>query len=272
MLFALITDTKRISQTQLYGLSRALERNGKHCAQAWGKEPPAVVALDRKSGLPRGASPILFVDENSDPTTLAYHYYDPIRGTPASRVLVHRDSKFNDGNYSLCEAASHEMLEALLDPMINLWVDHPDPAQRADTQMAFEICDMTQEHYTITMRDVRWRVADFVTPAYFRQDIAEDPDKLARAHAAGVRFNYCGTLSRPGEIGPEGYAILRQRSEYGGWRVWSESKKTLDAARVAAKAHPLARTFIRGVRFEQPASSALPSQPSPEPAASPDSK
>jgi hypothetical protein len=246
-LFALISETPLVRPGDLYRLAEALEVNGQHCAALWGTADPAIVVVDSRARLPRSCHPIVFVDGEGDPGALAVHYWDPVRSGPAARVYVDRGSGLNSGDYSVCEAASHEVTEALVDPRVNLWADHPT---RAPVQVAIEVADPVQDTYEVVGRDgTRWRCTNFVTPQWFDPQFA-DPLQRARLRDAGLGFDYAQRLSEPGEVGPEGYVILRSSSR----GVWFENRAMgsdlvdpRNARRVAAKAHPMSRARARGL-------------------------
>ena len=240
-----------MTTADLYRLAGALEINGLHCAQAWSKMPPAIDVIEHRRKLPRRVHPIIFVDgSDTAGAELAHHYYDPLRSGPAARVFCSRATGFNTGHSSIAELASHELVEAMVDPMVNLWVDHPDPKRRDSVQMALEIADMTQTHYVVEARGDAWQMSNFVTPDYFRQWLNEGSpgERLREFFAGGGKLDWSDELSRPGEIGPSGYAILREKRASGGWRTWPEDghgqRVPMDPAK--GKAHALSRSRIRG--------------------------
>lgn len=229
-LFALITHSHHVSSSELYYMAAALEINARHCAAAWRREAPAVVVCDHESKLPGWASPVLFVDGTSDAGFLAEHYYDPQRPGPAARVFCDQSSGIREGSNSLCESAAHEILESMIDPMVNLWMDAPG---RPGAQMALEICDPVQNHYLVGS-DKLWPVANFVLPAYYRPG------------TTGLPYDHKGTLHAPGAIGNEGYTVLRD--QHGAWAENRDGRMSGFAGR-PGKSHPMARTFLRGVKL-----------------------
>lgn len=246
--FALATVSKLITRAELYELSAPLEANARHCAKAWGKEPPAIVVVDKPEEMPRGCCPVIFLDDTTeDAGALAVHYVDPARFLPAARVYCDRSSGLRHGRYSICEAAAHEVTEALCDPYVNLWADMPG---RDGVQVAIEVADPVQTHYTIHYAGHDWPVANFVTPAWFDSRLWDTAARAAFLDGGG-RFDHSGELHSPGQIGPEGYAVLRQRDD-SGWRTWSEARPMEHhpvahaAVRAEAVKHPWARTRRRG--------------------------
>lgn len=216
------------------------------CAKAWGKTPPAIFVADKSIDLPPYAHPVVFMDKDGDPGVLADHYYDWGRPGPAARVYVDDASELNSGPYSVSEAASHEIVEALIDPQINLWVDHPRLDMKG-YQMALEIADMVQDTYQIDVPGIGlWLVSNFVYPDYFKtMGLYHHSEEL-------TALDHLGTIRVPGEIGPDGYAIIRRpnpnspgyeySSEYPhGMQVPSFSSRVM-----VAKSHPMSRTTRRG--------------------------
>jgi hypothetical protein len=179
--FVLITETSLVSESDLYKIAKDTERNVGDCAQAWGRERPAVDVIHAKSALPDFCQPILFVDDDTlDPGALAVHYWDPVRLGPAGRVFVNRCD-------NILIPTGHELCEALVDPQCNLWSDAPS---RPGVQIALEICDPVQDAYV--------NGANFVLPAYFG--------------GPGDRWDWAGRLPGPGSIGPNGYAIFQDNT------------------------------------------------------------
>lgn len=85
--------------------------------------------------------------------------------------------------------------------------------------------------YGVEFGGEKWPMANFVTPAWF----------FDRPLA---RYDWSGELSAAGEIGPEGYAILRDDS-----RIWLEGpggreKPFLNGELGKSKDHPWSRTRI----------------------------
>lgn len=242
----LVSETPDIKTGELYELAKALRLNGQHCAEAWGHAPPAVDVIDKLGKIPPGAHPILFIDSTSE-KFLAHHYHDPLRNGPAARVFVPMATGMNRGRGSVAEAASHELVEMMVDPAVNLWVDMPgDPG----IQVALENADPVQTHYKARVCGTDWFVSNFVTPFWFNGDLF-NPEKAAEFRRRGGKFDHSGELQFAGEIGPEGYAILRIRDERGHKTYTiNRRKQRQEFTNADAKWHPLSRTRIRGVEID----------------------
>lgn len=230
MLFALITETRLVTASELYRMAAALEINAAHCSKAYQlDEPVGIVVVDRESELPAGCYPVVMVGEGGDSATLADHWFDPLRAIPAARVLVQNTSGLNAGTNSICEATSHEIVEALCNPRLSTWSQHPT---RAGVEVAREVADPCQDDYVARVNGTDWHVANFVTPAWF-------------APTGAVDFDWCKRLRAPGEIGPDGYAVMRERRADGGWRQWSEGRNGpigQNSRELARKQHHASRT------------------------------
>lgn len=242
MIFALIAQTKLVRPRDLQAMVPALQANAAHCAAAFMIDAPGIVVIDREDKLPKGCSPVLFIDGDEDGDTLAQHWWDPIRGIQAARVWVDRATGLRSGPHSVTESASHEIVEGMTDPYVNVWLPHP---QRDGVEVAYECADMVQDTYLID----GWQVANFVTPHWYRRDLAGYPERVAQLKQGGFALDHADRLNYPGEVGPAGYVTLRRRKADGSWHVWAEISTGEALSATPAKAHPLARTTRRGVQF-----------------------
>jgi len=241
-LFALIAETTLVTNADLYVMARAIEAGTQDCARAWGKKAPAVDVFEARMGLPQFCQPVVFLDDTSDPGALAVHYWDPVRLQPAARVWSSRSSSLFDGSGAQSVAASHEVLEALGDPSCE--ADCPCPG-RPGVRLALELCDPVQDELVVRMSNGPVAVANYVLPAYFDEELA-DPEMAKIFLEGGGRFDAKGTLTRAGQIGPRGYAILSDDS-----RTWFEGPDgELKFSEDSAKLHPWARTERRRKHLE----------------------
>lgn len=243
--FALISETKLVSQKELYLLSRAMKRNASDCAKAWGLAVPEVVAVDRWAELDQypNVHPVVFTEDETVPDALAVHYWDVDRHGPAARVYVELSSGLTSGRYSIAEATGHEITEAMVNPRVNLWADMPG---EPGTQMAFEIADPVQDAYRVLIDGTEWPLANFVYPEYFEGRY--QGDALKTYWERGGRFDMRGTIRKPFGIGPEGYAIMRRQKRDGSYTTYPVYGSIVGLAeRNKAKRHPWSRTRVCGV-------------------------
>jgi len=138
---------------------------------------------------------MVFLDDADQEGALAYHDLTP-DGLPQSKVFV-RTTLDNGDLVSV--SASHELVEMLVDPAINLMSTGPDPA----AVYAYESADPV-EAFAFNVQGIP--MSDFVYPAYF-----EDFRK-----PNSVKFDQMGKVKRPFQILAGGYQIILKDGQ------WSE--------------------------------------------------
>lgn len=185
-----------------------------HIVPFWGT--PA--KLIKTKGFVKKAWAIVFLDDADTPGALAYHDLTP-EGMPLSKVFV-RTTIANGDLVSV--SASHELVEMLVDPAINLMTTGPDPK----TIYAYESADPV-EALSFTVKGIP--MSDFVYPAYF--EVFHKP--------GSVTFDHLNKVKKPFEILKGGYQIIFKN---GKWSQVFGSK---------AKARNFARDDRRGHRSEQ---------------------
>lgn len=202
MIITLIDETKKLSESDLQRMVSPMRIAACNIATAWNlplnKISVAVMTVEafRLYHDPGQLDfPIVFTDEESQLRFLADHRWDEALKSAACRVFVKNFIR-EDGAAdiaSIFTAATHE-LEALANPRVNRWMQHPDDPS---TLVALEICDPVQaDTYDIDGLPA----SDFVTPFWF------DPvDPLLPA----TKFSWTGRAKRPGEIRPGGYSVQR---------------------------------------------------------------
>jgi hypothetical protein len=152
-------------------------------APVWGT-PAQLVISDTE--MP-GAWSLVFTDDADAANALGYHELTA-DGYPVSRVFVKTTLA---GGEAVSVTAAHEIAEMLLDPAINMWAEDAN-----GLLYAVEASDAVEtETYLIG----GIAVSDFVYPSYFES-----------FHAPGSRkFDHLGLISRPFEVLPGGYSIVR---------------------------------------------------------------
>jgi hypothetical protein len=169
-------------------------------ASAWGIDADL-------SFVPSGASPDpglwwLTVLDNSDQAgALGYHDVTD-QGLPLGKVFAGTDLQYGD---QWTVTASHELLEMLADPEINLTV-FVQPSQQAGTLYAYEVCDACEADqlgYDIggTL------VSDFVYPAWF------EPSR----QPGSAQFDYANQIQAPLQLLPGGYIGVFDVTAGTGW-------------------------------------------------------
>lgn len=141
--------------------------------------------------VPAEAWQLVILDDSDQADALGYHELSKT-GTPLGKVFV-RSVQQSGGIWSV--AASHELLEMLADPDINLAAEGPDPDDpKAAAFYAYEVCDPV-EGDTYAIGSVQ--VSDFVTPEFFEFDAP---------HKSG--FDHLGLLTNPFTLRPGGYMSI----------------------------------------------------------------
>src|SRR5205807_4078361 len=124
----------------------------KYVAPVWAT--PA--KLVKSTGYVKGAWAIIFLDDADQPGALAYHDLTP-DGLPQSKVFV----KTTLDNHDLVSvSASHELVEMLVDPAINIMTTGPDPK----VMYAYDSADPVEQ---LSFKVDGIPMTDFVYPAYF---------------------------------------------------------------------------------------------------------
>jgi len=186
----------------------------RHVAPVWGT--PA--RLIKSKGFVKGAWAMVLLDNADQPGALAYHDLTP-DGLPEAKVFVKTTLENND---PVSVSASHELVEMLVDPAINLMTTGPDPK----VIYAYESADPVE---ALSFRVSGIPMTDFVYPAYFET-----------FHRPGsVTFDRLDKVRRPFQILAGGYQIVFKNGK------WSQVFGS------AAKKRRFAREDRRGHRSEQ---------------------
>jgi hypothetical protein len=143
--------------------------------------------LVKSKGFIPGAWAMVFLDDADQDGALAYHDLTP-DGLPESKVFVRTTLENGD---LVSVSASHELVEMLVDPAINLMSTGPDPK----TVYAYESADPV-EALSFAVNNIA--MSDFVYPSYF-----EDFRK-----AGSVKFDALGKVKKPFQILSGGYQII----------------------------------------------------------------
>jgi hypothetical protein len=147
--------------------------------------------------VPTGSKPdskswhLAVLDDSDQAGALGYHDLTA-QGLPLSKVFAKSDKQYDQ---SVSITMSHELLEMLGDPGINMTAQGPDPASPDDGNAVafymYEACDACEaDEYGYEINDTV--VSDFVYPAWF-------------GGAAAKQFDQQSKLKRPFEILDGGY-------------------------------------------------------------------
>jgi hypothetical protein len=192
-----------------------------HVAPVWGT--PA--RLVKSNGFVKNAWAIVLLNDADQPGALAYHDLTP-DGFPLSKVFV-RTTLENDELVSV--SASHELVEMLVDPAINLMSTGP----AAETMYAYESADAV-EALSFDVNGIP--MSDFVYPSFF---------EVFRKRGS-TRFDHMNRVKKPFEILAGGYQIIFKD---GRWtQIFGSRAKAKRFAREDRRGH---RSESRGKRLRR---------------------
>lgn len=160
---------------------------------------------------------LTFLDNSDVAGALGYHDLTPA-GQPIGKVFAGTDKQFGS---SVSVTASHELLEMLADPWINLCA-FEQSTDTAGRLWAWEVCDACESDslaYKIASAG-NTLVSDFVYPAYF-----------SGIQVPGVRYDHMGAVKSPFQILPDGYMGFFDVTSGSGWQQALGEKAPATAAR-----------------------------------------
>jgi hypothetical protein len=157
-------------------------------APVWGTPAKLVKTTDFQAG----AWAMVFLDNADQPGALAYHDLTP-DGLPVSKVFVKTTLENKD---LVSVSASHELVEMLVDPAINMMTTGPDPK----ATYAYESADPVEES-SFPVNKIP--MSDFVYPAYF--EVFRKPNS--------VQFDQMKLVSKPFQILKGGYQIVMKNGK-----------------------------------------------------------
>ena len=185
-----------------------------HIVPVWGT--PA--KLVHTQGFITNAWAMVFLDDSTQADALAFHDLTP-EGLPISKVFVR--TTIDDGQL-VSVSASHELVEMLVDPAINLMTTGPD----SKLAYAYESADPVEE---VTFNVNGIPMSDFVYPSYFE----------AFHKPGSVKFDHEDQIQQPFQILSGGYQLVFKNGK------WSQIFGSLQ------KEQRFAREDRRGHRSEQ---------------------
>src|SRR3989441_2317206 len=146
-----------------------------HIVPIWGT--PA--KLIKTTNFVNDAWAVVFLDDADQPGALAYHDLTP-GGLPLSKVFVRTTIKNGD---LVSVSASHELVEMLVDPAINLMTTGPNPK----LVYAYESADPVEQ---LSFEVGGVPMSDFVYPSYFE----------TFHKSKSVQFDHQNKVRKPFEI------------------------------------------------------------------------
>jgi hypothetical protein len=200
-----------------------------HAAPLWGQVPIPVVYAQNEQVAPPGSWVIAVLDDPDQARALGWHTEnqgDLIYGRVFAAPVLDNGGAVLTGNLTVSSVLSHEVLETLVDPHVNLWA-----SDGAVAAYAVEVADPVEsDSYTIAVPgagDVA--VSNFVTPHWF------DPQA-----STSEQFDYLGNVSKPFQMTKGGYVVLmkegKQQEKFGdAYPEWRKATKKADTSRYARR-------------------------------------
>ncbi len=237
MIIAVVNESKHVTTRDARAMVEAcaiqLERD---VAPAYERRPWPVKLYASRARVPSTSMPLVIADDHTElddieDQPLGYHAEDE-QGRRWGRVfwaMIEREGGSLLGpGLSLSVILSHEVIEAFVDPDVNLWAE-----DASGVSWAYEPCDPVQaRYYRIRAGGRMVSVSDFVFPTWFDAE-----------NVPGARFDHLDEVGAPFGVLEHGYAITRSKRGTIGTK-WGAR---IDAAtkRNAAKRHAWARSARR---------------------------
>jgi len=151
---------------------------------------------------PAGVWQLVVLDDSDQAGALGYHDLTA-EGLPIGKVFAKSDLQYKS---SWSVTISHELLEMLADPYINLTA-FVQSSSTAGKLYAYEVCDACEaDELGYTINGVL--VSDFVYPAWFEPQLAK---------VGGVKYDFGGHIKAPLQLLKGGYIGMFDVTHGGGW-------------------------------------------------------
>jgi hypothetical protein len=169
-----------LTDYQIIRMVPALQRQiTEHFQPAWGLTAQIIYA---ERDIPKDAYQVIVYDKpgDGDEGYLGYHFSPG--GFPIASVFALEDMR-DDGTIS--DTLSHEILEMLVDPAVNLYAYRPGHGARPARGYFYEVCDPVQcRKYDIDGH----LMCNFVYPEWFEQVWARGSRRFDHLNAVGEPF------------------------------------------------------------------------------------
>lgn len=228
-------EKKPIPPERLAKVLAALETQlARDFAPVWGVS--AELSLVPEGELPPEDAWWLTLHDDSDRAgDLGYHDLTSA-GLPLGKAFV-ATAEENGMPWSV--VLSHELLEMLIDPYINLAAVIRAGGVPNGMLYGYEVCDPVRSD---TYRIGGVAVSNFVYPAWFEAD---------RPHR-DTRFDHLERVGAPLKLRPGGYAIAKDMRRKGGWKTETATTRKRRRPRRGSRLHRRAAAPSMPVRSKQP--------------------
>jgi len=179
-----------------------------HFYPAWGVDAK-LTFLPNNPAPPPGTWWLSILDDSDQAGALGYHDLTP-DGLPIGKVFAATDIKYGS-NWTV--TASHELLEMLGDPNINLTVFVQND-QSTGILYAYEVCDACEaDNLGYQIGNVT--VSDFVFPSWFE----------SFRTTGSTQFDQTGQIKNPFQLLPGGYIGVFNVNSGSGWQQQTDQKQ-----------------------------------------------
>jgi hypothetical protein len=169
-------------------------------APVWGIDAD-LIFVSSGAPAPSGSWELIMFDDSDQASDLGYHDLTP-EGLPLGKVFARTDAKYSS---AWTVTASHELLEMLADPDINLSA-FLETGNNSGLFYSYEVCDpceLDQQGYQID----GILLSDFVYPSWFEGFRAQ----------GSTRFDHQNLIDQPFKLLPGGYAGIFEIPSGLGW-------------------------------------------------------
>jgi hypothetical protein len=174
----------------------------------WGTDAELTIVA-KGAQPPSGSWWLVLLDDTDQASALGYHDLTT-EGLPIGKVFAASDLK---AGTSWTVTASHELLEMLGDPNINLTV-FVQNSNTAGMLYAYEVCDACEDDkFGYEIDDIL--VSDFVYPSWFETFRAEN----------STQFDHMKKIHKPLELIEGGYIGVFNVTSGSGWQQITDEKK-----------------------------------------------
>jgi hypothetical protein len=170
----------------------------------WGWRADLMVLADVAEKHKNGMKVVIH-DRSSEAGTLGYHFKG---GLPTTYIFA-KDDIAASPDHEYTSTLSHELLEMVADPDVNLYAKGPVKLKEGTRMgwVGYEVCDPVEGN----LYDIGGvKVSNFVTPEYFEAEHKRD----------SVRFDYLQVLDRPFEVADGGYLDVLVNSRW--HTIWGQ--------------------------------------------------
>ncbi|HMG34590.1 MAG TPA: hypothetical protein VKM94_11680 [Blastocatellia bacterium] len=198
---AVINSSTVLSDNQIQAALPALQTQiHRDFAPAWGVDADLVFVPKKQKPAP-GMWWLVVLDDTDEATALGYHDVTN-QGLPLGKVFAGTDLKFgNEWTVTM----SHELLEMLVDPEINLTVFVE--SQPGGRLYAYEVCDACEAD-NLAYKIDGVLVSDFVFPSWFE----------SFRKKGSAQFDQAKRIQKPFQLLPGGYIGIYDVLSGNGWQ------------------------------------------------------